>query len=90
MELQCAKCGTYWPAGRMPGSICGVGDPDGRICNGNLLPLSMLNRQAAPVHRLDIKCGACGGVFSSSLTGRQIGDDCPIPACYGMLDRYWG
>lgn len=90
MELQCAKCGTYWPAGRSPGSICGIMDETGRACNGNLLPCSMLRRSVTPTHRLDLKCNTCGSVCSSGLTGKMVWDRCHVRNCNGRLERYWG
>ncbi len=89
MELQCAKCGTYWPAGRIPGSICGIMNTNGTNCNGNLLPCAMLRRTESLTYRLDLKCSTCGGVCSSAATAKHLGDTCHVPNCAGRLERYW-
>ena len=41
-------------------------------------------------NKLDLKCEECGSVSSSKISGKKVGDPCPIRGCTGRLDRYHG
>ncbi|GEM_PF-1462578 len=43
-----------------------------------------------PKVKLDLQCRRCAHICSSIVTKLKVGSTCPIPGCYGSMDRYWG